>query len=275
MKIARFALAAAALVGFGTAAYAADLPSSHVAPQPYVQPIAAATINWTGFYLGGTVGGLWTHNDGGNLHALSNNAALNSYSTGANSNDSKANVTFGANVGYNYQFGSNVVAGVELDYNWANADRHSNFVYTQPVWNGMADYTAEGYSRSKLNSYGSLRARIGYLVSPSFLIYATGGVAMGEVKSTGAVSEYLTVFGQDLDLGARYGSRSKTLWGWTVGGGAEYALNRNWSVKAEYLYTDLGNKTYNFDISNQADYQFSSAQKNQFSVARVGVNYRF
>lgn len=276
MKFTRLALTAFALGFASVAANAADLlPSQAIAPS-YAQPIAAAPNNWTGFYLGGTLGGLWATDSGARMNGSSlDTPRFSSFTAAATSSSDDASFTFGGTLGYNYQFNNAVVAGVELDYNWANSDTNSVFAYSQPVWDGLATYTADGTARAKLNSYGSLRARLGYLVTPAFLIYGTGGVALGNVKTTGSATETLTAFGADMDLGSRFGSKTKTLTGWTVGGGAEYAFNRNWSIKGEYLYTDLGTKKFNFVADNAGVYNFGGEQKHKFSVARVGVNYRF
>ncbi|GHE74939.1 membrane protein [Camelimonas fluminis] len=248
---------------------------SRAAPTVYAQPIAAAPNNWTGFYLGANLGGLWGHNTGGDVSGYSLDSSFYNFSASALRDSSKTDFTFGGTAGYNYQIGDSVVAGVEVDYNWSNADSNSAFTFNQPVWNGIATYRVDAHSRSKMNGYGSLRARLGYLVTPSFMVYATGGAALGNVKSSGGATETLTAFGYDMDLGSRFGSKSKTLYGWTAGGGGEYAFNRNWSVKAEYLYTDLGKHEYVFYAENPGVYQFGASQKHQFSVARVGLNYRF
>lgn len=136
----------------------------------------------------------------------------------------------GGQVGYNYQFVNNVLVGVEAD-----------------LQGGDISSGAYGLS-SKLDYVGTVRARLGYAFD-RVLPYVTGGLAYG--KNT------ITDFGF---------SDSNTHVGWTVGGGVEYALTNNWTARAEYLYTDLGSKTYD---NIGADAGVTS------STTRLGVNYKF
>jgi len=146
----------------------------------------------------------------------------------------------GATVGYNLQTGS-----------W--------------VWGleGVIDYsTVKGTSTSNCdgcevrNSWlGTARGRIGYAFD-RYLVYGTGGAAYGDLK--------LTLPGG--------GSRSVTdnKLGWTLGAGVEYAFMGAWSVKAEYLYVDLGNFTCPAATCSDA-----GTYKLPLNIARLGVNYRF
>ncbi|MFG1464421.1 outer membrane protein [Xanthobacter sp. DSM 24535] len=135
----------------------------------------------------------------------------------------------GGQVGYNYQFVNNVLIGVEADLQ--GSDISSSTL-------GLS---------SKLDYFGTVRARLGYAFD-RVLPYVTGGLAYG--KNT------ITDFGF---------SDSNTHVGWTVGAGLEYAMTNNWTARAEYLYTDLGTKTYD----NIGDAGVTS------STARLGVNYKF
>ncbi|GGF88454.1 membrane protein [Azorhizobium oxalatiphilum] len=131
--------------------------------------------------------------------------------------------------GYNLQFaGSPFMVGVETDFNWS----------------GQSD------GPFKLNNLGTIRARAG-ITSDRILVYGTLGAAYGQ-------GEY-----QVAGL-----SNSQTSWGWALGAGAEYALDRNWSARAEYMYVDLGDSTYGSWFGpTSAGYDGS--------VLRAGVNYRF
>ncbi len=113
-------------------------------------------------------------------------------------------VVGGGHVGYNYQFGQ-FVAGVEGDVN-GSSYRGNN-----------------GIGASKDPIDGSVRGRLGYAWDRA-LIYATGGVAFGDFNHS-------NVFGDSNWAGQV---------GWTAGGGVEYAIDNNWSVRAEYRYTDFG-----------------------------------
>jgi outer membrane immunogenic protein len=82
----------------------------------------------------------------------------------------------------------------------------------------------------------TLRGRAGVLVTRAFLLCGTGGLAIANVKSN-----FLFTDTPGPTPGAsESASISTTRYGWTAGVGGEYALMNGWSVKAEYLYVDLG-----------------------------------
>lgn len=144
----------------------------------------------------------------------------------------------GGTLGYNYQIGA-VVLGLEGDIDGS----------------GIRGSTAclGGLSCEIKNDWlGTARGRIGYAFD-RFLPYITGGVAVGNLNAS--------IPG--------FGSSSNTNTGWTAGAGAELALSRNWSVKAEYLYVDLGT----FDCTGcgvpAPSVGFTT------NVVRGGVNFRF
>ena len=101
-----------------------------------------------------------------------------------------------------------------------------------------------------LDYFGTVRARAGFAVD-QFLLFGTAGFAYGRGS--------YEVAGLTND---------KTNMGWTVGAGAEYAIDLNWSVKAEYLYVDLGQETY-ATVGGPIDVGLTS------NILRAGVNYRF
>ncbi|QFR32891.1 outer membrane protein [Ancylobacter sp. TS-1] len=139
----------------------------------------------------------------------------------------------GGQIGVNYQFDNNIVLGAEADFQGSD----------------IKDSSIYGYE-SKLDYFGTVRARLGYAMG-NVLPYVTGGLAWGHHE----VSDNLLGLSSD-----------KTLVGWTVGGGLEYALTNNWTVKAEYLYMDLGD-----------DYYDSIGDKSGLTanIVRAGVNYKF
>jgi outer membrane immunogenic protein len=99
---------------------------------------------------------------------------------------------------------------------------------------------------------GTARGRLGYAFNNSMLLYATGGLAYGNTFNN---NSYL------------YNSGNSMRVGYAVGAGLEYALNRNWSVRGEYLFADLGK-------SNLSAYGLAP-QRSQSHLVRLGVNYRF
>lgn len=137
------------------------------------------------------------------------------YNSAAGYSTSSNGVVGGAHIGYNYQFpASNFVIGLEGDVEGTTAHAYNYFGI------GGLDYYKEQIQ-------GSARGRIGYAVDRA-LFYATGGAAFGGVNN----SYYAPGFGSV--------STSHTRVGYTVGGGVEYAISNNWSLRAEYRYTDFG-----------------------------------
>jgi outer membrane immunogenic protein len=139
----------------------------------------------------------------------------------------------GGTLGYNWQV-NQIVFGVEgdLDASWIKGSG-----------------TCAGLSCQTKNTWlGTVRGRLGYAVD-RFMPYVTGGLAVGDINNT--------ITG--------IGSANETKAGWTAGGGLEYAINGPWSVKAEYLYVDLG----------RGGAIGGSNAKFQTNIVRAGLNYRF
>jgi outer membrane immunogenic protein len=132
-----------------------------------------------------------------------------------------------------------------------------------------------------------LRARIGVLAVPSFLLYVTGGLAYGGVKSDTTIAQSVTNTDNPPPSTLTSGSFSGTRVGYVVGAGGEWMLSSNWSAKLEYLHYDLGSATYatgglandvgptslrGFDTAAVAT---SSKVRFNDNIVRVGVNYHF
>ena len=146
----------------------------------------------------------------------------------ASSSPDSSSAAGGLQAGYNWQM-NQFVFGVETDFGYGSSSKTENGLGVKQTWEGTT------------------RARAGVAVD-RFLVYGTAGVAYSDFDfSTAGV-----------------GSSSDWRLGWTAGGGVEYALTKNVSVKGEYLYTDYGNEKVDgtkFDLSN--------------SLVRLGVNYKF
>jgi outer membrane immunogenic protein len=165
------------------------------------------------------------------------------YGWGSSSWDSAGSISpkggvAGGTFGYNLQTGS-WVWGLEADIDWS----------------GIKGSTACGVGTCETSNtwLGTARGRIGYAWD-NFMPYVTGGAAFGGLKATNSA----------------IGSASTTRIGWTLGAGVEYALWSNWSVKAEYLYADLGK--FDCGISCGAAPDNVSFKTN---IVRAGINYRF
>jgi outer membrane immunogenic protein len=276
------ALALGAPIG---SALAADLRLPVKAPpMPVVVP-----YNWTGFYIGGNVGYSWGR-DPIDVAATARIREFRAFQTPAETlvldtgvvpfplASGTANVQgalAGGQAGYNWQSGA-FVYGLETDLQWTGQKGGIDFCF--PVACGVGAF--QGTIDHKLDWFGTFRARAGWLVDPRVLLYATGGLAYGHVTTTATGG----VVGQPFATLSAKGTRA----GWTIGGGVEGALSNNWTVKAEYLYMDLGNapsisaasQTIFPNLPSQGfttvlDTTIATGGKVRDHIFRLGLNYRF
>ncbi|MGA3303983.1 MAG: outer membrane beta-barrel protein [Methylovirgula sp.] len=172
----------------------------------------------------------------------------------------------GGQAGYNYQFpNSNFVIGVETDFQGSTAQSK----YLDLNFNGGAFFSESEKDQTNLDWWGTARARFGYAFG-NILPYVTGGFAYGHTTESVSISAGgLGSLGSVVSDGIRAG--------WTAGGGVEYALSDNLTLKVEGLYTDLGTATSN-DIFGGIGFVgpgFSGSTKFTFSTIRAGLNWKF
>jgi outer membrane immunogenic protein len=233
---------------FSSTAFAADVVAPEVIP----------VFSWTGAYIGlnaGFGGGKAKH-----PFDVSGPTEVGRFNIANGTLDfTSSGFLGGIQAGYNYQM-DQWVLGVETDFQGSGIKGEGSVSVDSPIFGGSFNAKIG----SKLDWYGTLRARAGVLATDRFLVYATGGLAYGRTKS------YVNI--DEIDLNE---SRSKTKAGWTIGAGAEYAITDNVTFKTEYLYTDLG-KANLFDgefgdsgIAARLDRKFN------FHTVRVGINYKF
>lgn len=282
-------------------AYAAQLAllslpvSALVAGAPALaQP---ANVNWTGMYAGFYAGGVWGRGNStansdcptaiggvapagyycdGSVPASSANASA---VTGAGSGSaSSSKFTGGVQIGHNWQTG-NFVYGVEGDFGAFNirGSRSGSGVY--PAGTLVAGFPGSAFTVTNSVSTDwllTVRGRIGWAAS-GWLVYATGGLAMSRVEVENSFSDANAQNGVAGATGSS--SYSKVKFGWTVGGGMEVAVTRNWSLKGEYLYADLGSVSTVTNITHLNFVGYTNALGVSTSltahVARLGANYRF
>lgn len=260
-KLFAGAIAVSALTG---GALAADLPSIKGPPIFAPQPVAA----WTGFYAGVNAG--WASlNDNGNETCYSRTGVLFGTGCGLPPNEPVKASGFlgGGQIGYNWQ-ANQFVLGVETDIQGAALKGSSNFSGTVDLVGGGVTAPGAFTANERLSWLGTARGRVGFLVTPALLLYGTGGLAYG-----GADVAYDRSFRNG---NAYVSSGSATRIGWTAGGGAEYALGNNWSVKAEGLFYDLGSITsQNGSAPVVTGFTVGKRFGVEGAIARVGLNYRF
>jgi outer membrane immunogenic protein len=134
--------------------------------------------------------------------------------------DNVSSFVGGVQAGYNWQLNHRWVVGIEADLQSAALkNTFSGGNAADPIYGTYEINT-------KIQSLGTVRARVGYAVTERFLIYGTGGLAYGNVKTSYQTSE-------SSGSSASF-STSKIATGLTFGAGAEYAMSKNWTIKAEY-----------------------------------------
>ncbi len=214
------------------AAEAADLrlkaPPAPPPPPPF---------SWTGFYIGGELGGAWT------------NGTVTDSIFGLSVSTDHSGFIGGGVVGFNYQTG-NVVFGVEGDFDGTSLSATGNGVPT-----GIGTLQAS----ANTDWVSSLAGRIGYAADRA-LFYVKGGG--GWVGNTASIT--------NLNTGAAV-SVSNTNSGWLIGGGLEWAFESNWSTKLEFDYLALNSWSWNSALFPAETF---TASRN-ISMLKVGLNYRF
>jgi outer membrane immunogenic protein len=226
-----------------TAVFAADMRVK-VPPAP-----APSATSWTGFYLGGGVGfrSAEANPTVTSATGFTTLSAFCSVRPTCMTNEPVNGTAFRFNpyVGVNWQATENWVIGVEGDFGLARKSTALNgMVY--PVTGASPGQTlgitgVQGDTFSVETTWdASVRARIGYLVTPRVLLYATGGPSWLHVA---AISNCATIGCGPGPLTPSVITDSSTRVGWTVGGGVEAAVWGNWSARAEYRYADYGTVT--------------------------------
>jgi outer membrane immunogenic protein len=268
----RFVIAALAMSALIAPAMAADLAP---APRPVYKapPPPPPAWSWTGLYIGSNFGWIGstsnnisntgTDNGPAGLGALLGVGAIPA-SVGA----SHSNFLGGGQIGYNWQWTPNWVVGLETDF--AGIASPSTTVVTAFPGNATFVPVQTGFARA-LDDLGTVRARIGYLTSPSLLWYATGGLAYGETKLQTAFACATCA-----PPAAISGLTDNWQAGWTVGAGVEWRFAPQWSVKAEYLYVDLGSISHTIDYAYPPfNSSLTSTYNERDNIVRAGINYKF
>lgn len=233
----KYLIAASVLaLSVATGANAADI----VRPQPVTPVYTAPAFSWTGFYVGGQIGWAWADTD------VSGVVANHTFAPDPDG------FMGGIYLGYNFNFGNNFVAGIETDFAWSDIDASETVLGTL--------ITPDVSVNVKQKWEGATRVRLGY-DADRFLPYIAGGVAYTKVKtSVNAIDNLGNV--------ASLGTGDKTLVGWTVGAGVDYAVTDNLLLRLEYRYSDFGDKDYSVEGGKfNTDYKTNDV--------RVGVAYKF
>jgi outer membrane immunogenic protein len=249
-------------LGLAAPAMAADM----AVKAPPIVPIAI--YSWTGFYVGVNGGGGFTDDRSLLVNETFAGAPFVSGTWPGSGNFGKRDVSGGfggGQIGYNWQR-DHFVFGLEADIEGSGISGSSLATITPYI--AAPNSITVGFNE-RLDWFGTARGRVGWAWD-RFLLYATGGFAYGQVKSSMTMSD---TFGFTAAT-----TSSSTRGGFVVGGGGEYAFNNNWSVKVEYQYIDLGRRTLaatEFLGGAPSLFAVNSTNRYDYHTVRVGVNYKW
>jgi outer membrane immunogenic protein len=222
-----------------TNALAADMPVK--APVATPAPVAACT--WCGFYIGIHGGYGWGHVD----------ASIDG--VGISPVPEPKGWFGGMQAGYNWMMSPNWLLGLETDIS-VGSIRDTVSLFSIP---GVVSFDAS----SELENFGTFRGRVGY-TQGSWLLYATGGLAWGR-------NQVITALNIPGIFSFQLMHDHQTHFGWTAGGGVEWAMTPHWTAKVEYLYADLGSRDYDFVTPLIP----ALSHKETLQTVKVGINYLF
>jgi outer membrane immunogenic protein len=272
------------------------LSGTAFAAEPLPPPVLPPPPQWTGFFVGLNAGGTWSNNNNVNVTTLNMvdpgpppgpppciTCGPDARGLGPDPSVPVAISGFigGGGWGGNYQF-NNWVVGAEGDFQGIASSNRTVTSFSQATA-GIPPFAFPANqilaASRRLDWLGTERARIGFLIWPTFLVYGTGGLAYGETQASVALGQTIVGFSP----GFSFGTFNQTLAGWTAGGGVEWLFYPNWSLKVEYLYYDLGRVTFAMSpLVNSAlvgtqvtvGAPFASTRFNG-NIVRAGLNYHF
>jgi outer membrane immunogenic protein len=270
MKKLACAIAVAGLIG--TPAFAADMAVKAAPAAP------APVFSWTGFYLGVELGAKWADTTWTTTSIFSGG----SFPVDASSprNYEPSGFRWGGYVGYNWQVLPQWLWGVEAD--WAGANNTVTAAGVPGCTIGCPPFPGEGHadtSSVKMDWDASVRARLGYLVTPDLLAYATGGMTWQRVTASATCQHSgddplcFSLAGNPFATG----TNSAILTGWTIGGGIEYRIYGNWLLRGEYRYSNFGTWSGDrLDLSlPSSPLLLGHSLKVNTQIATGGIGYKF
>jgi outer membrane immunogenic protein len=277
----RAAFAAAMLIGTAFGASAAD-----VAGPVYKAPTMTALPSWTGYYFGLNGGYAWQ--DRPVALSMNDPAAINGISlVGGLSIPHEIDGGFaGFQAGYNWQFNQRWLAGLEADFQFGNINGQPSL----PLITSAGGIPGRVNFTENVQWFGTLRGRFGFMPLDNVLLYGTGGLAYGRVdrradfRTDLAIDALFATYSFSCSGGGNVcfaGNASQIQFGWTLGGGAEWALWQNITFKTEYLYVNLGQGAVTMNaLAMQFGGLVSSSMTldtgdTDFHVVRAGLNARF
>jgi outer membrane immunogenic protein len=241
----------------------ADIPAAPIVKAPVRAPV----YNWYGFFIGVHGGYGWGH-DAVNFSSVTP-PYLSAIGTSIPLSlaDEPRGGFAGVQWGSNWQFGS-LVLGTISDLSWTDIRRSEIVTLTNPL---LAIPTRTNFADQRLRWFGTTRARVGFTVADNVLLYASGGLATGNVEVTVANNAVGLLCA--VAAACPSGTFRKTRYGWAAGAGIEYGAGP-WMFTAEYLHYDLGTHTFNYG-DGISPAVLTASTRFSGDMVRGAISYRF
>jgi opacity protein-like surface antigen len=239
--------------------WGAPTPKTFTSAMPTKAPVSAPStasgaMNWTGFYVGGHIGGGWSDDRWSDPFASTPGPPGFINVAGFGDIIRATGPLGGGQIGANWQLGSWVL-GVQADASAADiTGQNTCFTGLGGVLCGRT-----------IHASGTVAGRVGYAWNRS-LAYVKGGGAW--------VDTAYSVFGNTNALSLGAGSTTLDNCGWTIGAGVEYAITNQWTTFAEYDHVGAFSTTVPFPTVAVIDAN-SIAVKQSANLFKLGVNYKF
>jgi outer membrane immunogenic protein len=237
--------------------------------------VPAPAQTWTGAYVGATTGYGWVESPSV-ISAIDTQLVPFFQSQGSmpkSLNPKFRGFVGGGEVGYNWQSGY-WLAGLEADFSYSRL-RGDDIFSAEQIGANPATVTTQS---NRLDWFGTVRGRMGVLMTPDVLLFGTGGLAYGQVKATTTVVPEPTSPCSNNVL-CSTGSTSETRVGWTIGGGLETRIASKWTAKIEYLHFDLGSISDTTHSASNLPFWRDKPMVGVTSditgdIVRIGLNYQ-
>ena len=229
-----------------------------------------AVWTWTGLYIGANAGHAWSRFSTDTVFSDATLGAPGATLASSNSSSQLDREFVGGTTGYNWQLGiwfTGLETDVQFSHQRAPTSAACDTTICNPGFPGLDTPVFTNVSHN-LDWFGTVRGRLGAVVTPDTLAYVTGGLAFGEIEHIGVISP--------ISIGNDYFISRGMRGGWTAGAGIETRLGGNLTGKIEYLHMDFGRYSAlatNIGNASPVDVTFNSRISED--LVRLGLNYKF
>jgi outer membrane immunogenic protein len=256
-------------------------PAGAQAPPPPPPPMAMGGAwpvwdPWQGFYAGLNVGAGWGSTTA-TLHPNNCFLAAGCGTTPAPTFGGSINYSGplgGIQGGYNWHFSPNWVLGLETDFDGSGVTTHGGNSNTFRTLPAPLPASATASVSGGQDYLGTVRGRIGWIISPDFMLFGSGGFAYGQEHESASIQ-----FSNGVNFS---GSKSEVKTGWAAGGGVEYAFAPQWTLRGEYLRVNLGSSGSVIHFAGSPvpptvnpNAIYTTNISGDTNILRVAVNYHF